>query len=295
MKPAPFIYHRPSSLDEALSLLAAHGNARPLAGGQSLMPMMNFRLLAPDHLIDLNRIPQLATIRAQDNAIAFGAMVRQRDVEFSALVAERIPLLAEAVREVGHRQTRNRGTFGGSLCHLDPSAELPTVAMAMDAELVVRSVRGERIVPMAQFAAGYLTTSLAPDELLCEIRFAPWPAGHGCAFIEFSRRKGDFAIVSVAALIALDGAGKVARAAVALGGVQAAPLRLSEIEASLVGAPLTGEAIKQGAAGCAGLTALSDPSVPSWYRQHLATVLVERALAMALERARKRVGAGASP
>jgi carbon-monoxide dehydrogenase medium subunit len=295
MKPAPFTYHRPSSLEEALRLLAAHDNARPLAGGQSLIPMMNFRLVAPDHVIDLNRISELATIRAQENAIAFGAMVRQRDVEYSTLVAERIPLLAEAVREVGHRQTRNRGTFGGSLCQLDPSAELPTVAMAMDAELMVRSARAERIVPMAQFVAGYLTTSLAPDELLCEIRLTLWPAGHGYAFIEFARRKGDFAIVSVATLIALDGAGKVARAAIALGGLQAAPVRLSELEASLAGMALTGEAIKQCAARCAGLTALSDPSVPSWYRQHLATVLVERALATALGRARYHAGAGTGP
>jgi len=179
VKPAPFVYHRPATLAEALDLIAGTPEARVLAGGQSLVPMMNFRVVTPAHLVDLNRVEGLAYIRDEGGAIAFGAMTRQRALEFSPLVAERLPLLAEAVRQVGHRQTRNRGTLGGSLCHLDPSAELPAVAMALDAELVLRTSGSERRMGMAEFATGALETALAPGELLCEMRVRPWPAGHG--------------------------------------------------------------------------------------------------------------------
>ncbi len=285
VKPPPFDYHRPASLAEALGLLAQHDDARVLAGGQSLMPMLNFRVVAPAHLIDLNRVAELAFIRESGDDIAFGAMTRQRSIEFSPLIAQRLPLLAEAILQVGHRQTRNRGTIGGSLCHLDPSAELPTVAMAMDAQLVVRSVRGERMVAMAEFPAGYMTSCLEPGEVLCEIRMRPWPAGHGYAFLEFARRKGDFAIVSVAAMLTLDAEGRVSRAALALGGVGASPLRMTRAEEALLGAQPDAKTLAAVAASCADIDALSDPAVPAWYRQHLATVLVERALASAVARA----------
>jgi carbon-monoxide dehydrogenase medium subunit len=286
VKPPPFTYCRPSSIDEALDLLARHDDARVMAGGQSLMPMLNFRVVAPGHLVDLNRIPELAFIRDTGTSIAFGAMTRQRTIEFSPVIAQRLPLLAEAILQIGHRQTRNRGTIGGSLCHLDPSAEIPTVAMAMDAQLSVRSARGERVVAMADFPAGYMTPCLEPGEMLCEIRMQPWPAGHGYAFLEFARRKGDFAIVSVAAMLTLDAAGRISRAALALGGVGSAPLRMARAEAALVGAQPDAATLAAVAAGCADIEALSDPAVPAWYRQHLATVLVGRALTRAVARTR---------
>ena len=173
MKPAPFRYHRPAVLAEALALLAAQPNARVLAGGQSLMPMLNLRLAAPDDLIDIGRIPELAGIREHDGAIEIGAMTRQREVEQSALVRQRLPLLSQAIALVGHQQTRNWGTVGGSLCHLDPSAEIPTVALAFDATLVVQSARGRREVAMRDFAQGLMSTALAADEMLVAVRFAP--------------------------------------------------------------------------------------------------------------------------
>jgi len=286
MKPPPFEYLRPASIDDALAYIARHEGARLLAGGQSLMPMLNFRVAAPTHLVDIYRLPELAFIRNEGEIVAFGACTRQSDIERSALVAQRLPLLAEAILQVGHRQTRNRGTIGGSLCHLDPSAELPAVAMAMDAELVARSIRGERRIPMTEFAAGYMTTALAPDEMLAEIRIRPWASGHGHAFVEFARRKGDFAIVSVAALVALDAGGRIARVAVVLGGVGSGPLRMTQIETLLTGAVPDPALFARASRICEGIDALSDPAVPAWYRQHLAVVLVGRALDTALARAR---------
>ena len=285
MKPPPFSYHDPRTVDEALGLLNRLENAKVLAGGQSLMPMLNMRYVLPDHLIDLNKITALSYIRETDGVIEFGAMTRQRDIEFSDVVKSRFPIIHEAILNVGHRQTRNRGTIGGSLCHLDPSAELPVVAMAMDAQLLIRSTRGGRTIAMAQFPAGYMTSSLTADEMLCEIRLRPWPAGHGYAFLEFSRRKGDFAIVSVAALIVLDCAGRIARASLTLGGVGPTPLRMPGVEASLAGACADAACIERAAAQCARIDALSDPAVPAWYRQHLAAVLAQRALTKAVERA----------
>lgn len=190
MKAPAFRYLAPDTLAEALRLLAREQNARVLAGGQSLVAMLNMRFAFPDCLIDINRVAELAYLRESDGGIEIGAMTRQRDVEFSPLVARRLPLWREAILPVGHRQTRNRGTVGGSLCQLDPSAELPTVALAMDAELTAASVRGERRLRMADFFAGYMTPALEADEILTSIRVQPWPAGHGHAFLEFARRCG---------------------------------------------------------------------------------------------------------
>jgi len=289
MKPPAFEYHRPQSLDQALDLLARLDGARVLAGGQSLMPMLNFRIVSPPHLIDVNRVASLAGIRDDGDTISFGALTRQREIEHSPLVAKRLPLVAEAILQVGHRQTRNRGTLGGSLCHLDPSAELPTVAMALDAELEIASTRGTRRLPMAEFAAGYMTNALAPDEMLCAVHVRPWPASHGAAFVELARRKGDFAIVSAAALVELDAGGIVRRAALTLGGAAATPLRMPQVEAALAGIEPSADAIARAVEPCGEIDALSDPAVPAWYRQHLAVVLASRALTLAVTRAR---GAG---
>jgi carbon-monoxide dehydrogenase medium subunit len=286
MKPPVFAYHAPESLDAALALLAAQPNARVLAGGQSLLPMLNFRLLAPDHLVDIARIPDLAGIRVDDEGgdIVFGAMTRQREIEFSGLVARHLPLMAEAIRQVGHRQTRNRGTIGGSLCHLDPAAELPVVAMALDAVLTAASTRGRRAIPMAAFPDGMMTPSLEPDEMLVEIRCTPWPDGHGWAFEEFARRHGDFAIVAVACLLAAGADGRVARAAVALGGVLSTPTRITAAEQVLIGALPDAATLEAAARHCGEVDALEDVHAPAWYRQQVAVTLAGRALRRAAER-----------
>ena len=274
MKPPRFAYHAPHSVDEALELLGSLPNARPLAGGQSLMPMLNFRLAAPDNLIDLNRIPSLSFIREEGTIIVIGAMTRQRDIEKSALIARRLPLMSEAIKLVGHRQTRNRGTLGGSLAHLDPSAELPAVAMAHDADIILRSRRAERAVKMADFGKGYLTTALEPDELVTEVRFPLWPEGHGHAFEEFARRHGDFAVVSSAVLIDRH------RVSITLGGVGPAPLRMPEAERVFSSTKDSEKAARL----CGDIDALEDRTYPAWYRKKLAVALTRRALERAAGR-----------
>src|SRR5580692_10466288 len=204
MKPSPFTYHAPRTLDEALDLLATFDNARVLAGGQSLMPMMNYRVVQPEHLIDLSRIPELAFIEDTAGGLKVGAMTTQRSIERSKLVRHKCPLLIDALFHVGHQQTRNRGTIGGSICHLDPSAELPVTACALDAVMMVANKTGRRKIPFANFPAGYLTSSLEPDEILVLIDFGPWPKRAGSAFEEYAVRPADFAIVSIAAVVAMD-------------------------------------------------------------------------------------------
>lgn len=293
MKAPAFEYHRPTTVDEVTALLATLDDCRLLAGGQSLVPMLNFRVVAPAHVVDLNRVPELSGIRERADGLAIGAMTRQREIEFSPVVARRMPLMAEAIREVGHRQTRNRGTIGGSLCHLDPSAELPVVAAAMDALLCARSRSGERWLPFSAFCDGYMSHVLAAEELLCEIRFPAWNEGHGWSFMEFARRKGDYAIVSIAVLLEAARDGTVQRCAIALGGIGAAPVRVADAEALLAGRRLDAAAFGEAAALCAALPAGSDPAVPGWYRQQLAGVLARRALSQAAARARDGHTAGA--
>ena len=285
MKPAPFRYHRPAALAEALALLAAQPNARVLAGGQSLMPMLNLRLAAPDDLIDIGRIPELAGIRELEGAIEIGAMTRQREVELSTLVRQRLPLLSQAIALVGHQQTRNWGTVGGSLCHLDPSAEIPTVALAFDATLVVQSARGRREVAMRDFAQGLMTTALTADEMLVAVRFAPWEAGHACAFVEHSRRHGDFAVASAAVMMARDGAGRIARLSLTLGGTAVTPVRLLEVESALRGCLPDAKALEAACAAVASIDAIDDKFVPAWYRSRIATTMLRRAWDEAMAKA----------
>ena len=202
MKPAPFNLLRPKSVDEALALLQSHGDeAKVLAGGQSLVPLMNFRLAQPHNLIDLNRVEGLDQIKLDDQTLSLGAMVRQRDVERSASIAERLPILREAIEQVAHPAIRNRGTVGGSLVHADPSAELPLLAVALDATFHLRSARASRSVAAKDFYHGYLLTDIAPDELLVAIDFRLPPADCGWCCTEIARRHGDFAIVAVAVLL----------------------------------------------------------------------------------------------
>ena len=282
MKPPPFRYHDPGTVDEAVALASSLDNAKLLAGGQSLMPMLNMRYALPDHLIDLNRIADLSYIEESGGRVAIGAMTRQRDIERSDLLRRRCPLLRKALRQVGHPQTRNRGTIGGSLCHLDPSAELPAVLAALDATVHVVGPNGARDVPMADFPAFYMTPAIEHDEILGAVSFDPWPAGHGSAFVEFARRPGDFAIVGVAALLELEADGTVGRAAIALAGVGPGPARCAAAEERLAGRTPDAEAIRAAALTCADLEAMEDVHAPSSYRRHLAVELTSRALHAAL-------------
>jgi carbon-monoxide dehydrogenase medium subunit len=281
MKPPPFCYHDPRTIGDAVELLGRLDNAKLLAGGQSLMPMLNMRFVQPDHVIDLNRVEGLSSIREIDGALEIGGMTRQRDLEFSDVVRRCCPLMAEAIALVGHRQTRNRGTLGGSLCHLDPAAELVAVAAALDATVVVAGPNGRREIAFAAFPVAYMTPAIEPNELVTAVRFPIWPQGHGSAFIEFARRHGDFAIVSAAVLLAEDGAGRIARAAVVIGGIGMVPIRAAELEQALLGQAVDDKLLREVCESCRKLDAIDDVHAPASYRQHLATVLSRRALEQA--------------
>ena len=285
MKPAPFTYHDPRSVAEATELLATHDNARVLAGGQSLMPMMNFRYAMPDHVIDLNPVSELAYIRVEGDALKIGAMTRQRDIEVSPEIGRHCPLLHAALAHVGHRQTRNRGTLGGSLCHQDPAAELTNIAALFGATMHVVSQRGTRDIPYSDFAVAYMTTALAPDEMLAGVTFPLSRNARGHAFVEFARRHGDFAIVACSALLALDAKGNIADAALALSGLAHAPVRPAAIERALRGQAPDVATFKAAAAAAEKLEADADAYVTAAYRQHLARVLTYRALEQAAARA----------
>jgi carbon-monoxide dehydrogenase medium subunit len=289
VKPAPFDYHRPDTADEALAILADLGSdAKPLAGGQSLVPAMNFRLARPAVLVDLNRIAPLAYIEeSPDGGLLIGAMTRQRAPERSGTVARKAPLLFEAMPWIAHPQIRNRGTVGGSLAHADPAAELPAVMVALDARFVLRSRTASRTVPAHDFYTGLLTTVLGPDELLTEIRIPPRPARAGSAFIELARRHGDFALVGVAVELALDQRGACASARIALLSVGDGPVLAAKAMAVLAGCIPHAASIEE-AARIAAETDVDPPAdihASSAYRRHLVRVLVGRALTEAAERA----------
>jgi len=285
MKPAPFDYHAPRQLEEAAELLASLPNAKILAGGQSLVPMMNFRYVIVDHLVDLGGVEDLRGIAVGDGRLRIGAMMRQRDLELSPEIAKHCPLMAEALRHVGHRQTRNRGTIGGSLAHADPAAELPAVCAAYDAVVHLASIRGIRSVPFGEFSAGYMATVLAPDEMIAAIELPIWRLGHGHGFQEFARRRGDFALAGAAALLDVGAGGVVRRAALALFGVAEQPVRLDAAEATLTGKVPDAASIHSAAAAAWLVEPISDIHASGDYRRHLAQVLSARALADAARRA----------
>jgi aerobic carbon-monoxide dehydrogenase medium subunit len=283
MKPPPFSYHDPRTVSDAVALLGSLENAKLLAGGQSLMPMLNFRFVQPDHIIDLNRVEGLSYVREAQisggmGALEIGAMTRQRDLEFSDVVRARWPIMHEALLQVGHRQTRNRGTIGGSLCHLDPSAELVSLATGYDAVVTVAGPNGARDVAFADFPVAYMTPAIELNELVIGIRFPQWAQTHGYAFIEFARRHGDFAITSAAVLIEADAAGKLTRASVTIGGMGTAPSRAREVEQAIVGQVPSGQLFRDACESCRKLEAIDDVHAPASYRQHLAAVLSRRAL-----------------
>ncbi len=290
MKPAPFDYFTPATLDEALALLAEHGGeAKPLAGGQSLIPAMNFRLARPAVLVDLNGISELAYVRPESGGVAVGAMTRQRVVERSEVVARAAPLLAEALPSIAHPQIRNRGTVGGSIAHADPSAELPAVMLALDARFRAQGSTGERSIPAAEFFKGMLETALEPGELLVEIAVPPLPASTGTAFLEVARRHGDYAMVGVAVIVTLDPRGRCKQARISLLSVGDGPVLATEAGKVLAGQTPSADLLR--AAGNTAATHDIDPPsdihATAAYRRRLAAVLTRRALGRAFERAGK--------
>ncbi len=287
MKPPRFDYHAPTSVEEALALLQRYdGDAKLLAGGQSLMPLLNFRLSRPAALVDLNRMPSLAYIKEQDGQVRFGAMTRQRTIEFSPVVKERLPLLREATRWVGHLPIRTRGTIGGSIAHADPSAEYPAVLTALDGEVVARGPRGERVIKAKDLFQTYLTTSLDAGEILVEVSMPVMPAGAGYALEEFARRHGDFAIVGIAAMVVRAGP-RCTMARLAAAGTGPVPLRLRAAEEILEREGLTDAAIEAAARRASELVSPdSDVHASGDYRRHLTGVLTGRAVKRALGVAR---------
>jgi CO/xanthine dehydrogenase FAD-binding subunit len=288
MKPAPFDLETAHTVDDALRLLAATDReVKILAGGQSLVPLMNFRLARPAVLVDLNRVADLQYIREHDAGLAIGAMTRQSALEHSDAVARLAPLLAEALPHVAHTPIRNRGTLGGSLAHADPAAELCTVALALDANLVVRSGRGERTIDVDDFFAGPFTTTLHADELLTEVRLPLMPAGSGWAFEEAARRRGDFAMVGVAVVLQLDAADRIASARLAYTSMGPKPARALGGEQALVGQEPSAETFARAAAvAMADLEPSDDLHATRAYRLQVGQALTCRALERALLRAR---------
>jgi carbon-monoxide dehydrogenase medium subunit len=285
VKPAPFDYVAPRSLDEAIDALARGGpDAKVLAGGQSLIPLMNFRLARPSLLVDLNRVAELAYINPRDSGVAIGAMTRQASIERDAGLRQSQPLLGEAIRWVGHAAIRSRGTLGGSLAHADPAAELPAVAVCLDAQLRVAGPRGERSVAAEDFFQGYLTTVLEADEILTETWLPPVAYGTGQAWIEFARRHGDFAMAAVAVSLTLR-AEEVITARIVLAGVGGKPVRAREAETVLIGGNVRERASAAANAVRTSIDPDADIHASKEYRTHLAGVLTERAIHLAHDRA----------
>ena len=287
MKPAPFEYHDPKSVDEALTLLGENGEeAKVLAGGQSLVPLLNFRLAAPESIIDINDLGELAYLRRKDGILHIGALTRHTGLERSAVVARHWPLLREAILWVAHPQIRNRGTVGGSVAHADPAAELPVALAALDARFKARSLRGERAIGWRDFFVTHLTTTLEPDELLVEIEVPAVPERSGFAFTEYARRHGDFGLGGAAALLSFDDSGTCTRAAIALLAAAATPIRAERAEQLLLGTSVDGDAAAAaGAAAVEGIAPTGDIHGSSEYRTKLIRALVRRALVSAAGRA----------
>jgi CO/xanthine dehydrogenase FAD-binding subunit len=287
MKPPRFQYAAPRLLDEALTLLDQYGeDVKVLAGGQSLVPLLNMRLAGPTYIVDINHISELQYIEPEDGYLAIGATVRQRQVERSALVQEQLPLLVEAVQHIGHMQIRNRGTVVGSVAHADPAAELPALLTCLNGEVLVQSANSERVIKAEEFFTGYLSTALEAGEMLTEVRF-PWiPPQAGWAFMEFARRSGDYALVGAAAVLtpALDDRCMVAQ--IAYLGIAGAPVRARAVEDVLVGTTLDDATLDSAAeiARTVVSEGMSDVHATTEYRRVLTAELTRRVLKAAWER-----------
>lgn len=285
MKNPLFGYARPSSLDEALQLLAETPDAKVLAGGQSLLPVLALRLGAPDLVVDIGRVPGLDRITiGDDGSVTIGALVRHAQVEDSAEISAQAPLVAAAAPYIGHRAIRNQGTTVGSIAHGDPAAEMPAVCLAVDAVMVAASVRGQREIPAAEFFVGFLDTALEEDEILVEVRFPPTPIGAVGSVVEQARRHGDYALVGLCSrLVLIDGA--ISSAALSFLSVGLTPIRCAEAEAVLFGEPPSDDLFTRAAeVVSATLTPAADVHASANYRKHLAGVLTKRGLAEAMQR-----------
>jgi len=280
LKPAPFEYFAPETAEEAVALMAEHGiDARPLAGGQSLVPLINMRMAQPAVLVDLNRCSELAYLREEDGVLACGPMIRQRELELSPLVRRHCPLIAEAMPHMGHATIRNRGTAGGSLSHADPSAELPGVALAMDAEMVAEGPNGRRNIPVAEFFFAELTTALAADEVLREIRFPKANSHTVAAFAEVGSHFGGLAIVGVAVQVERDTAGRCTKVVLAATGAGERPTRLPSAESILTGEALEERTIMAAAeAAASDVDPLEDLHASAHWRRRAAVAMVAQAL-----------------
>ncbi|MDE0632945.1 MAG: xanthine dehydrogenase family protein subunit M [Caldilineaceae bacterium] len=288
MKPAAFDYYAPQTQEEALGLLADYGgDAKLLAGGQSLVPAMNFRLAQPAALIDINGIDELFFIREDESGLRCGAMTRQRSVERSALVRRAAPLLHEAMPHIAHSQIRNRGTIGGSLAHADPAAELPALAVALDARMYVRSVTDTRWVAARDFYLGLFTTAMLPEEMLVEVAFPTLPPGSGWAFDEVARQHGNYALCGAAAVVGLDGGGAVEDARLVFLSVGEGPVEAKRAADLLVGERPTQTAVRAAAATAASqdIDPVGDIHAGPAFRRHLSRTVAERVLSKAIEKA----------
>jgi aerobic carbon-monoxide dehydrogenase medium subunit len=292
MKVAPFIYHAPRTIGEATDLLHTLRNARPLAGGQSLVPYLAFRMQRHDHLIDLNRVDSLSGITSGTDHIEIGAMTRQRELAGSLLIAEGCPIAQDALHLIGHIATRSRGTLGGSLCNMDPSAELWCVSLLHDASLQIEGASGGRVVAVADWVRGFMQPAIEPNELLTHISWTPWPRLHGHAFVEFSKRHHDYAVVAAGALITVDADRRITRAAIAVAGCALKPMRLVVGEAALLGEvaspALFEEAVREIETLPLFTATEADQGYPrrfvsGEYRRRLGLVLSRRAIAAAYD------------
>jgi carbon-monoxide dehydrogenase medium subunit len=289
MKLPPFEYACPTKLSEAVALLAArNGDAKLLAGGQSLVPMLAFRLAAPALLVDLRKLPELRKIEISGNGVVLGSMVRWCDILADARLHAPQPLLTAAVGHVAHYQIRNRGTIGGSIAHADPAAEMPGIVLTCEAEIATVGTAGPRVIKAADFFLGPLMTVLEPDEIIVDIRFPAWPAQRRWGFQEFARRRGDFAMAAAAVWYDQDGSGKARNAHVGVIGVGDRPQRLQQVEAVLNGSAIDEATVAQAeAAACAAVDPQTDIHASADYRRALVGTMVERALNSARNRISK--------
>ncbi|MGG3886231.1 FAD binding domain-containing protein [Brevibacillus panacihumi] len=287
MKPAAFDYLRPSTVEEACQYLQEYGEeGKLIAGGQSLVPILNMRLSTPECLIDISGLEELKYIREEGDWLHIGALTRQRDVERSALVREKTPLLAEALPYIGHMQTRNRGTFGGSLVHADPTAEIPLSLLALQAAVVIQSAEETREVNVEDFFITYLTTDLMPNEMLREVKIPTGSIPKGYSFQEYSRKHGDFALVAAACVLDVDEQERIASVRLTLGGVDAVPVLAREVEGLILGEKLTDSLLLEaGRAAAADIDPEGDLHASREYRLHLAQVFAARVLETAYHRA----------
>ncbi len=292
MKPAPFEYHVPDSIEQGLDLLREHGDeAKILAGGQSLVPAMNFRVVQPRFLIDLNRVAELSYIHEEGNVIRIGSMARERHLEFDSSIAKRTPLLTEAVPFIAHPQIRNRATIGGSIANADPAAELPVLMLALSARLKAKNVSGERWIDAQDFFTGMFTTALESDEILVEIELPFMPARTGWSFMEVAPRTGDYALMGVAALVTLEKNGKCKKAKLVYLNAGDGPVDAKEAAKILEGEKINDKLIESAAAMASGkeINPFGNVHTSPDFQSHLANVLTKKALKQAIQRAEENL------